>query len=111
MEFYIFSASLPKGIVWETGYYVTTMAMKRVGAREANQQFSALLAAAERDGDTVIITRRGKPIARLIPEPRAAKASSKTARIRALLAKYSRPMSYVPEARESLYDRDRGEKL
>ena len=40
--------------------------MKTVSAREANQNFSKLLKRAA-DGEKVVITRRGKPVARLEP--------------------------------------------
>jgi prevent-host-death family protein len=40
--------------------------MRTVSAREANQRFSKLLQAAV-EGEEVVITRRGKPVARLTP--------------------------------------------
>ncbi len=40
-----------------------------INAREARQRFSELLTIAER-GETVIVTRRGKPSVRLIAEQR-----------------------------------------
>ncbi|MCY0865399.1 MAG: type II toxin-antitoxin system prevent-host-death family antitoxin [Sulfobacillus sp.] len=40
--------------------------MKEVGAYEAKTHFAELLAAAEQ-GETIIITRRGKPIAKITP--------------------------------------------
>jgi prevent-host-death family protein len=40
--------------------------MKTVSAREANQSFSKLLGEAA-GGEEVIITKRGKPVARLVP--------------------------------------------
>ena len=40
--------------------------MRSISAREANQSFSRVLSEAER-GDTVVITRRGKPVAVLAP--------------------------------------------
>ncbi|HYD98707.1 MAG TPA: type II toxin-antitoxin system prevent-host-death family antitoxin [Alphaproteobacteria bacterium] len=40
--------------------------MRRVAAREANQQFSALLDEVEA-GQEVLITRHGKPVAKLVP--------------------------------------------
>ena len=40
--------------------------MRSISAREANQSFSRVLSEAER-GDTVVITRRGKPVAVLTP--------------------------------------------
>ena len=41
--------------------------MKSVTAREANQAFSRYLAEAEA-GEEIVITRRGKPVARLVPD-------------------------------------------
>jgi prevent-host-death family protein len=40
--------------------------MRTVSAREANQRFSKLLQAVV-EGEEVVITRRGKPVARLAP--------------------------------------------
>ena len=40
--------------------------MRSISAREANQFFSRVLGEAER-GDTVVISRRGKPVAVLAP--------------------------------------------
>jgi prevent-host-death family protein len=39
--------------------------MKYVGAREANQKFSKLLAEAE-SGEVVTVTRRGKPVVEIV---------------------------------------------
>jgi prevent-host-death family protein len=40
--------------------------MRTLNAREANQQFSKLLAAVEA-GETVVITKKGKPVAEMRP--------------------------------------------
>jgi prevent-host-death family protein len=80
------------------------MAIRRVGAREANQQFSALLAAAERDGETIVITRRGKAVARLVPEP-VETADQKSEAIAVMIERFSRPMGGEPVSRDDLYDR------
>jgi prevent-host-death family protein len=40
--------------------------MRSISAREANQSFSRVLSEAE-NGDTVVITRRGKPVAVIGP--------------------------------------------
>jgi len=40
--------------------------MRTVSAREANQNFSRLLGLAE-EGAEIVVTRRGKPVARLVP--------------------------------------------
>ncbi|WP_162914994.1 type II toxin-antitoxin system Phd/YefM family antitoxin [Desertibaculum subflavum] len=39
-----------------------------MSVREANQNFSQVIAAAER-GETIIITRYGRPIAKITPQP------------------------------------------
>ncbi len=41
----------------------------RVSLREANQHLSRYVKAVE-EGNVVVITRRGQPVARLVPEPR-----------------------------------------
>jgi prevent-host-death family protein len=43
--------------------------MREISVREANQNFSKLIAAAER-GETIIITKNGAPVARISPQPR-----------------------------------------
>ena len=40
--------------------------MRSISAREANRSFSRVLSAVE-NGDTVVITRRGRPVAVLAP--------------------------------------------
>jgi prevent-host-death family protein len=42
-----------------------------VGLREANQRFSTIIKAV-RDGEEVLLTERGKPLARLVPVRRPA---------------------------------------
>lgn len=42
--------------------------MREMSVREANQNFSQVIAAAER-GETVIITKNGKPVAKVSPQP------------------------------------------
>ncbi|HJP23090.1 MAG TPA: type II toxin-antitoxin system prevent-host-death family antitoxin [Alphaproteobacteria bacterium] len=49
--------------------------IKSISIREANQHLSQHLAAVER-GDQIIITRRGRPIARLVPETAEKKLSA-----------------------------------
>jgi prevent-host-death family protein len=82
------------------------MAERVIGAREANQQFSALLAATEKDGLTVVITRRGRVVARLVPESsQATEADVGDRSIDTLFARYSRPMGGKPFSRDDLHDR------
>lgn len=40
--------------------------MRTIGAFEAKTQFGSLIAAAER-GEEIVITRHGRPVARLVP--------------------------------------------
>lgn len=42
--------------------------MREMSVREANQNFSQLIAAAEQ-GETIVITKNGKPVARVSPQP------------------------------------------
>jgi prevent-host-death family protein len=42
--------------------------MREMTVREANQNFSQVIAAAER-GETIIITKNGRPVARIAPQP------------------------------------------
>jgi prevent-host-death family protein len=48
--------------------------MKRVAIAEAKAHFSALVERAEA-GEEIVIARRGKPVARLVPEPRMTRAA------------------------------------
>ena len=43
--------------------------MRELSVREANQNFSQVIAAVER-GETIIITKNGAPVARIAPQPR-----------------------------------------
>ncbi len=45
--------------------------MKRITATEAARQFSDLLDSIERDGETVVVERRGQAVASISPAPRA----------------------------------------
>ncbi len=42
--------------------------MREMSVREANQNFSSVIAAAER-GETIIITKNGTPVAKVSPQP------------------------------------------
>ena len=43
--------------------------MRQVSLREANQNFAKLIAEVEA-GEQVVLTRRGRPVARIVPEAR-----------------------------------------
>lgn len=74
-----------------------------VSARDANQQFSRLLKQAE-EGDTVIITRRGKPVARLVPEAQDVDREAAKARLLARM-ETGFPLGGEPFDRGECYDR------
>ena len=57
--------------------------MNTVGAFEATTNFSALLERVEH-GEQIIVTRRGKPVARLMPIAESAKVSEAMAKLRDL---------------------------
>ena len=81
------------------------MATRVIGAREANQQFSSLLKAVEEDGDTIVITRRGRPIARMSPERRLGDGSAIAEEIRSIFRRYARPSGGGRVERETLHTR------
>jgi prevent-host-death family protein len=80
--------------------------MRTVSAREANQRFSKLLQAVV-EGEEVVITRRGKPVARLAPVETAAR-HERQAEIERLIEHWregidlGEPVSWT---RDELYDR------
>jgi prevent-host-death family protein len=80
--------------------------MRRIQASEAKTKFLQLLDDVER-GDTLIITRHGKPIARISPETgrRQAEIEAAMEGIRALRPKFGRI-----SVREILAARDEGRK-
>ena len=80
--------------------------MKRVTAREANQKFSKLLADVA-DGHEVVITRHGKPVARLVPVQDAAAAKKREVAIKKMIAHMKRGVNLggLRFTRDELYDR------
>lgn len=79
--------------------------MKTVTAREANQKFSQLLASVDQ-GEEVVITRRGVPVARLVPE--VATTGDERAQARRDLMEMLRkgvPLGGVRADRDEIYDR------
>ena len=64
--------------------------MKTVGAFQAKTHFSALLTEVQR-GETVVVTRNGKPVARIVPadERRSPQSLIDRVRLRASRARFS----------------------
>jgi prevent-host-death family protein len=81
------------------------MATRTIGAREANQQFSSLLKAIEDDGDTIVITRRGRPVARMIPARQPTDRARIARNIQGILKRYARHSGGGRIDRDALHER------
>jgi prevent-host-death family protein len=87
--------------------------MAAVSAREANQQFSKLLQRAVA-GEEVVITRRGKPVAKLVPVTHGRADADREREIAAFIAHLREGVpggKIVDWTRDEIYDeaiRDRG---
>ncbi len=81
--------------------------MREIGAFEAKTHLSELLAAAEQ-GETVTITRRGTPVARLVPVagPSRTEALRRLSGLRARLAQHGVALS----SEDILSARDEGRR-
>ena len=83
--------------------------MRRVSLREANQNFAKLIADVEA-GEEVVLTRRGRPVARLSPEPPAVRRGSPEwqAAYERMVAMLERGFNLggLKVNRDELYDRD-----
>ena len=66
--------------------------MREVTATEAARQFSSLLTAVERDGETFVITRGGRVIARIEPA-----VGTSGAAVKALLRHYPADSAWAAE--------------
>jgi prevent-host-death family protein len=84
--------------------------MVDVTAREANQQFSKLLQRAEA-GDTVVITKRGRPVAKLVPIPAPEVLVERRKHAEELIEHLERGALHggkvVDWSRDELYDREK----
>lgn len=80
--------------------------MKTVSAREANQSFSSLLRRVA-EGEEVVITRRGEPVARLIGIARDGADAEQLRAAKRLMAtlRKGRRLGGVMPSRESLHER------
>ncbi len=72
--------------------------MIKAGIKEARQHLPALLAKVQ-EGDEVVITKRGEPVAKVTPFRKRAKGRLESHRsIREALAKKGRPLSEIVAA-------------
>ena len=83
--------------------------MRTVSAREANQQFSKILEAAV-EGEEVTITRRGVPVAKLVPlltdEALIARERRRRAALEWLCSEPLQGGTLDSWSRDELYERD-----
>lgn len=79
--------------------------MKQVSARDANQRFSKLLAEVA-GGREIVITRHGKPVARLVPVSAERASAERAAAVKRLRARMKRGLSLggAKFNRDELYD-------
>ena len=67
--------------------------MKTATARELRNQFASIATWLEQ-GETVLLTRRGRPLGRIVPEPKRTRAAEKSQRAR--YAQRFAPLEAVP---------------
>ena len=79
--------------------------MRSVSAREANQQFSRILAEAE-GGEEVVITRRGEPVATLVPYRAPEMTPEKKAAIERAIAMMEKGLPIADDAPRPPFTRD-----
>ncbi len=80
--------------------------MRRISLREANQNFAKYVAAAEAS-ERIVLTRRGKAVAQLVPAADAAAQARKRAAYKRFLDRLDRGLNLrgVTFARDELYGR------
>ena len=80
--------------------------MRTVSAREANQQFSRLLGAVA-EGEEIVITRRGQPVATLVPYRGRPMTPERKAAIERLLELVRKgfPMGGIRATRDEMHER------
>jgi prevent-host-death family protein len=80
--------------------------LKTVTAREANHRFAELLSEVERGGRGFVVTKRGRPVARIVPveaEPRRLTPEQEAALARILTTGWDLGIGKFD--RDELYDR------
>jgi prevent-host-death family protein len=80
--------------------------MRRVSLREANQNFSTCIAEVEA-GERLVLLRRGKPVAEIIPYSKKRLDPKRRAAHRELMAilREGIPMGGVPPTRDEMHER------
>jgi prevent-host-death family protein len=80
--------------------------MRRVTLREANQNFSSCIAEVEA-GERLVLLRRGKPVAEIIPYSEKRLDPKRAAAHRELMAimREGIPMGGIPPTRDEMHER------
>ncbi len=80
--------------------------MKTISARAANQAFSKLLAAAA-GGEEIVITRRGTPVAKLVPISAGERDAERSRAVRRMARRMRRGVRLggIKVPREAIYER------
>jgi prevent-host-death family protein len=79
--------------------------LTQITAREANQRFSELLAKVESEGQGFVVTKHGRPVARILPvEKKAGLSAEQEAALQRILTT-GWPLGIGKFKREELYDR------
>jgi prevent-host-death family protein len=80
--------------------------MRRVSLREANQNFSTCIAEVEQ-GERLVLLRRGKPVAEIVPYSKRQLDPAREAARRKIIAimKQGIPMGGVAPTREEMHER------
>jgi prevent-host-death family protein len=80
--------------------------MRRVSLREANQNFSSCIAEVE-SGERLVLLRRGKPVAEIVPYSEKRLDPKREAARKRLIALMRKgiPMGGVPPTRDEMHER------
>jgi prevent-host-death family protein len=80
--------------------------MRRVSLREANQNFSTCIAEVEA-GERLVLLRRGKPVAEIIPYGKKRADPRREAAHRRLMAMLHKgvPLGGIPPTRDEMHER------
>ena len=77
-----------------------------ITAREANERFSELLAKVETEGRGFVVTKRGRPVARIVPvEPEKRKLTPEQEAALQRIMTTGWPLGIGKFSRDELYDR------
>lgn len=79
--------------------------LREITAREANQRFSAVLGEVERGAEGFVVTKRGRPVARILPVERKAGLTKEQQAALARILTTDWELSDVKLTRDELHER------